>query len=174
MPSPIAHSAAGYLLGQLLPWERPQPGWGLRIAYPVLIANVADLDLIPQLLLAEPYHRTLTHGLLFTVVFSAIAAAVACRIWRRSYRELLGLTLAVYGSHLVLDILTEGRGIQLLSPFVNQFIRSPIFIFPGVHYSRGLWDLSHLLPFSFELGLSALLFWSLRRWRSRRQPINVR
>lgn len=169
MPSPIAHSISGYVLARFLPLEQPRTRergrWGMQIIYAVFVANAADFDFIPQLITGEMYHRGLTHSLIFALGFSAIAGFITSYIWKRSYKQLFLFTLILYSSHLFLDFLSEGRGIQFFSPFLDSFFKFPITIFPGIHHSRGLWDYSHLLPISFELVYSALLLLGLWYWQ---------
>lgn len=179
MPSPIAHSISGYVIAKLLPLESAKSSqakkWGGKIWYSVFVANAPDLDFIPQIVTGVAYHRGLTHSLIFMLGFSAIAAAIASYVWKISYRQILWFTLILYGSHLLLDFFTEGRGIQFFAPLSNAFFRSPVYIFPGTHYSRGLWHYSHLLPIGFELIYSALLLWGWRQLtRGRRSGVQRR
>lgn len=158
MPSPLAHAVSGYVLSKLLPLKPPMPRWKwLQLYYPVFVATAADLDFIPQLITGGSFHRGLSHSLAFAFLFSAIAALIFNRNWFRS----LSFTLIFYSSHLVLDFFSEGRGIQLFSPFTEKYFRSPLVIFPGIHHSRGLWDYSHITPMAFELVYSALLLFGL-------------
>ncbi len=169
MPSPIAHSVSGYILGQFWPLEQPRVcrlrKWYFQIFYPVFVAIFADFDFIPQLITGEKYHRGFTHSLFFALVFSVIFGLTLSYLGKYSYKQIFLFTLIIYGSHLFLDFLTEGgKGMQLFWPFIDGFFKSPIAIFPGVHHSRGLWHYSHLIPISFELIYSALLFWGVSWW----------
>lgn len=165
MPSLIAHSVSGYVLAKFLPQERHQRchKWQWRVLYPILIANAADLDFVPQIITGELYHRGITHSLVFALGLSAIAGSVANYAWKTSYKRLFWFTLVIYISHILLDCLTEGRGVQLLAPFTDSFYRLPINIFPGVHYSQGLWDIRNLLPLGFESIYAVVLFWGLQQ-----------
>ncbi|MDY6937560.1 MAG: metal-dependent hydrolase [Cyanobacteriota bacterium] len=177
MPSPIAHSVAGYLIAKSLPADRISESkiqkWSLYGFYAAFIAVFADFDFFPQLLTGKDFHRGLTHSLVFTILFSAIAAFILKRWKNFSYQKIFGLTLIFYSSHLILDLLSEGRGIRLLLPFSDRFIQSPIFIFPGLHYSRGLWHISHLIPVSFELAISALAFGVVWWWKKAKSQKNI-
>ena len=171
MPSPIAHSVSGYILAKFLPLEQPRlPGfrkWYLQIFYPVFVAIFADFDFIPQLITGEKYHRGFTHSLFFTLVFSVIVGFTLSYLWKYSYKQIFLFTLIIYGSHLFLDFFTEGgKGMELFWPFIDGFFKSPIAIFPGFHHSRGLWHYSHLIPISFELSYSVLLFGVFSWWKN--------
>ena len=169
MPSPLAHAVSGYVLAKFLPLTQPRTSrrrrWEILCLYPVFVATVADLDFIPQIITGESFHRGLTHSLIFTLGFSLILAFILRKRWQFSYQQLAWITFILYGSHLVLDFFTEGRGIPLLYPFTENFFVSSITIFPGVHHSRGLWHYSHLTWISFELVYSVLLVWIVRWWR---------
>ncbi len=164
MPSPIAHSVSGYVLGKFLPLDiiskQRSKKLYMRIFFPVFVAVAADLDFIPQLITGERYHRGLTHSLTFTIIFSAFVGFILSHLWRVSYKQVFIYTLTLYSSHLLLDFFTHGgRGIQLFAPFTDSYFQSPVTIFPGVHHSRGLLDYSHIIPIVFESVYSALLLW---------------
>ncbi|WP_088242460.1 metal-dependent hydrolase [Calothrix rhizosoleniae] len=168
MPSPIAHSVSGYILGKILPLEQRKVSihktfyWQI---YAVFVAIFADFDFIPQLITGEKYHRGLTHSLSFTLGFSAILALIVSYLWKSSYKQIFLRTFLFYISHLCLDFFSEGRGIKLFLPFIDSFFRSPVIIFPGFHYSMGLWSYSHILTLTFELVYSTLLFFVVCYWQ---------
>lgn len=168
MPSPIAHSVTGYVLTKLPPPKQLTFHWRKRwerILYPVFVANAADFDFLPQLITGEVYHRGLTHSLIFTLGFSAIAGAIASYFWQFSYRQMFLFTLILYSSHLFLDLFSPGKGMQLLLPFTDNFFKSPIAIFPAVHHSEGLWHSSHLIPIGFESIYSMILLLGLWQYK---------
>lgn len=162
MPSPIAHSVTGYVLAQLQPptssprrTQRLQRWWvGLAIG----LANVADLDFALKFLgLAE--HRGFTHSLTCAVLVSGSLALWAIWTQRRAIAaRVLGFSLLVYSSHLLLDFFTAGgRGMPLLTPFSDRLLSSPQPLFPPVHHSHGLFYWGHLEFVAFELGYAAIL-----------------
>ncbi len=94
MPSPIAHSASGYILAKILPLKQSKFSGYRRwdeILYAVFVANAADLDFIPQLITGELSHRGLTHSLIFTLGFSAIASFIISYFWQISYKQIFFL-----------------------------------------------------------------------------------
>ena len=170
MPSPIAHSVTGYAISKFFPlWGKVIPGSGksiIPVFFIIFVANAADLDFIPQLLTGQNYHHGLTHSLTFALCFSGIMGLISYFFCKPLYMRLFWLTFAVYNSHLFLDCLTIGsRGIKILWPFKESLFSLPISIFPGVHYSQGLLHCSHFIFIGFELAYSALLFWSLWKWK---------
>jgi hypothetical protein len=76
MPSPLAHSVTGYAISKLPPLGRKvtlgTPKIIVLIFYVIFVANVADLDFIPQLLIGQNYHHGLTHSLIFVLCFSGM------------------------------------------------------------------------------------------------------
>lgn len=102
----VSHAAVGYTLGAVA-FDRPKAG--------LLAGVLADADFVFRLGLSEPFvHRGITHTLLVTVLFAALAVRVAGRP--------AGLAAGVgYLSHLAIDITTP-KGIPLLYPFVGRNI----------------------------------------------------
>lgn len=171
MPSPIFHSATGYFLSKFLPskWipnsHKPPRRFDLHVAYPVFVAIAADFDFLPQIITGERVHRGITHSLIFTLGFSMIAALIGSRFWKTSYQKLFGFTLILYSSHLILDFISEGRGIKFFLPFLDQFFKSPFILFPGIHLSEGLLHPINFVTVFYELLLSAVLFKLLTTWQ---------
>ncbi len=168
MPSPIAHAVSGYALSRLFPLnslkmsQRQARNWQTFSA--IFIAIAADFDFIPQILTGEKYHRGLTHTLIFAVGLSFI---LAYGLRKFSHQPLFSWIFMLYGSHLILDLLTAGSlGIQLLWPFTDAYFKFPFVMFPAVHHSRGLFDLSHWVFVSWELGYSVLLLSGLWFWKN--------
>jgi len=170
MPSPIAHAVSGYVLSELFSLksnirnQEKRYHWHSFTA--VFIAIAADFDFLPQLLTGERFHRGLTHTLIFAVGLSLIIGLLGRWLGKFSVQKLMGWTLILYGSHLLLDIFTAGGlGVQLLSPFSEVYIQSSLPLFPPVHHSRGLFDLRHLIFVAWELGYSAIILTGLWFWK---------
>lgn len=169
MPSPIVHAVAGLVLAKVLPLEEPKSHqlrqWKLPLFYGVFVATAADLDFVPQILLGGNFHRGLSHSLLFAIVFGAISAGIASGWWKTSYRKLMIWSWVLYGSHLILDYFSAGRGIKFWLPFVDRFYKAPTTLFPGLHYSEGLWHSSHLPTLIFEFVLCAIVLGVVWGWQ---------
>ncbi len=177
MPSPIAHSVSGYALTHL-PFVKARtfrsklwPMTPLAALYGILVSNIPDLDFVPQLLTGIRFHRGPSHSLVAALLVSSLLAWIVHRYRQSghrsghqpSYRTLFTLTFGLYGSHILLDLLTSGgSGLPLLWPLSNQTFQLPFAIFPSVHHSRGLWDSSHLVFIGAELIYAACLFAGLR------------
>lgn len=178
MPSPIAHSISGYVFCKV--WlqrrnlvfsSKTANLWGF---YLVFISNLPDLDFIAQFFLDDQVHRGFTHSVTATFGVSLFAGLVGFIYWRSRWRQLWLITLLVYGLHLCLDALTAGgAGMKLLWPLSEEYYKLPFSLFPPVHHSRGLFDLSHLIFLSYELAYAILLMLGLRRlWFSQKRPRN--
>ncbi|MFQ5456671.1 MAG: metal-dependent hydrolase [Nitrospirota bacterium] len=176
MPSPIAHAVSGYAISRLLPPKQPivtgqdDNKEKIYIAYCILLANLPDFDFIPQLLTGQRYHHGFTHSLIFTIGISMTLGLLSNSILEtQGFKQSFFLTLIIYGSHLLMDFFTAGgKGMQLLWPFSDGFFISPIAIFPGVYYSKGLFHYSHLIFIGFELVYSVILLRILWFWEKRR------
>ncbi|MGI8932783.1 MAG: metal-dependent hydrolase [Phormidesmis sp.] len=174
MPSPIAHSVSGYVLTRLPIVKNIIPSrlWPITPAaalYSLFVANSPDLDFLGQLLTGLQLHRGPSHSLLAALIVSGLLAWLVHRYRpQSSYGNLFSFTFGLYGSHLLLDLFTAGgRGIPLLWPLSSQYFQSPFALFPGVHYSRGLWDNSHLIFIGAELLYSLVLLSGLQIWKAR-------
>ena len=175
MPSALAHAAPALALIPIFSGRgMPKRLWVAG----VLCAAAPDLDVL-AFSFGLPYEHPLGHrGLLHSIPFAAVMAAVVARLvatpsWPRAW---LYLFLAT-ASHGVLDAFTNGGlGVALLSPFDRTryfFPFRPIEVSPlsvGAFVSaRGLAILANelvwvWLPFAV---LGAGLAWRSRR-RSRR------
>ncbi|MGD1699547.1 metal-dependent hydrolase [Dapis sp. BLCC M229] len=179
MPSPIAHSVSGYVLAKFLPQELskyyPSSWWNWENFYPVFIAIFADFDFIPQLITGEIFHRGITHTLIFAIGLSLVFAWLISYFCKYSFKQIFLFTLVIYSSHLVLDFFTttSGSGLQLFWPLTDTYFKSAIPIFPSVHHSKGLFDVSHFIFISWELSYSVLIvsiLWLWKNFRSSKFP----
>ncbi|MEM8543952.1 MAG: metal-dependent hydrolase [Cyanobacteria bacterium P01_H01_bin.119] len=172
MPSPLAHGVTGYVIAKvarsvlqqrsrssgLLSQSACQPAASWKIAaYGVGMAIAADFDFVLQWITGEQSHRGMTHSLLFCLAVGAIAGIIGYCCDRHRTRHWMTLTLLIYGSHLVLDFVTQSRiGIPLLWPLPWRF-QSPIPLFPSVRHWEGWLHPSHLLFLSVESLYSLVL-----------------
>ena len=180
MASPVGHSLCGVLLGELL--RKPGPpaeaadGRRARAAW-IVLANLPDVDfLVGWIALGDPgaLHSGFTHSLLFCLAAAALIGAAS-----RRFAFLPGFwpTLAIVGSHLVLDsasghlLMGPGYGVMLFYPFSMDRIHSPIALFwgPKHHNFAELLGLPNFLGVLWEvLVFLPPLLLVLRRSRARR------
>jgi len=118
MPLPLAHSLAGVAVFKGLDADGTARAWK-RLLLAVVIANVADLDLIPGILAGEPnryHHVGFSHSALFALAAAVLVGALAVAAGKRwpvlgrhtsafaGTALLVGLLLL---SHVVLDALND-------------------------------------------------------------------
>jgi inner membrane protein len=139
MATPVGHSLAGYLV---FGWSDETQGphkvrWLLLY---ICLANAADLDFLPGILLGRPslYHQGVSHSLGFALVVS-LAVAGICRHWGKSFAAIFALSWTAYASHLVIDFLGSDTrppyGIPILWPLSGAYCISPVPVFWGVHHA---------------------------------------
>lgn len=168
MPSPIAHSATGLLLYRLAGPEgvRSESDRRQRLltaVYFVFVANLPDLDFIPQILTGERYHHGATHSLVFGALVAVILAAASSRLLGAAFPRLLVWSLVTLFSHLLLDLFTAGgSGIPLFWPFSGELYQSPLAFFPETHHSKGLYLRGQIVFVLFETAYAGLLLASHR------------
>lgn len=174
MPSPIAHSAAGYAIYRVWSWKRtdvrassPKLRAGL-LALVIGLSLLPDVDSILGLITGNfgRYHNNLTHSLFVGLVIAGIIGSIAAIT--RGYRFADGflLTLVCYSLHVVMDFFTYGRGVMALWPFSAERFASPIPIFYGLHWSQGVVSARHLVTLATEMVFVFFVVLTPRAWAS--------
>lgn len=143
MPLPLSHTLAGATLYTVLDEDGGAAGWR-RAALAVMLANAADLDLLPGMAIGEPnrFHRMATHAVPVVIVVAIVAGWAAWWAWRAAWplRRGLGRGAAatalmvgsLWGSHVVLDLFTADpsppRGVQAMWPLSDGWVHAyPLF-----------------------------------------------
>ena len=108
MPSPVGHSLAG-LCGFVLVQNRVAPcmrGWVLLGS--VVLANLADFDFLPGLLLGDlrTFHHQATHSLAAAAMVGLLVGGLASR-WNLNGIRCGILGGGLYLSHVALDLLVN-------------------------------------------------------------------
>ncbi len=168
MPSPFVHLVAASAFAQQAGRNGELRRWRL-LATAALFSMFPDLDAFPGLFFDDlsAYHNQATHSLLFGLVVCIAGAFVLKPIlsgWR--YRRIAILLAACYGTHLLLDWLTFGRGLMLLWPFLHTRYASPIPVFYGVRYSEGLFSFYHGITLISELAFVVFVAAGYRIYKS--------
>ena len=106
MPLPLLHAAAGYAVYHAT--KKETHDWKMAAAC-IALANAADLDFIPGILVGNPnlFHHSCTHS--FTAA-AAIGLAAAAWSWLSKKNEVLRNSLIAffaYASHVALDFLFD-------------------------------------------------------------------
>ena len=139
MATPLGHSLAGYAIYSLAAGA-PRHDRFQRSLLWLFMANVADLDFLPGILLGSPalYHHGITHSLGFTLLISLGVAAVY-RLRGKSFAGVFVLGGVAYLFHLVIDFLGHDTrppyGMPLLWPISETHFISPVPVFLGVRHA---------------------------------------
>ena len=108
MPLPIIHSYAGYSIYKLSKTEQEKDSWKMASLY-MILANVADFDVIPGLLMGSSgsFHRDEMHSLVVALGFALLVAGIGKLLKSKtSAFRLFWISLAAYFSHIFLDAFT--------------------------------------------------------------------
>lgn len=167
MPSPIAHLSVGYFLYYL--FARRIPAWQWKAARPwrfsIIVAAFFFLSMAPDLdaLVGIAtgnlgrYHNQWTHSLVACIGAALIFGVCLQMLLRDRIRYWIAAAFCCYGTHLLMDICSYGRGIMALWPLTDERFLSPVLLFVGLHWSQDLWHPMHLLTLINELLFTAIL-----------------
>ena len=134
----FTHTAAGYLAYEAVrPADRHRPA---LLGAAVLLANGADVDFLPGILIGQPgvFHRGVTHTLAAVLAVAAVAWLVGR--WRARpgwpATRAAWWAGAIYTSHLLLDfVTTDSRppfGGRFLWPLSNAYYLAPVTPLPEI------------------------------------------
>jgi inner membrane protein len=149
------------LCGYFLVRNAPVPHRrGYLLISSIIIANLADLDVVPVLLLGDvpSFHRQWTHSLVAAAGFGLLLAAFA-KV-QKADQIFFGIWGgAVYLSHIVLDMLLNDpsppHGVKLLWPFSDSYF---IFSFtPFASFTYGKPDLGILSMFFLPHNIATMV-----------------
>jgi hypothetical protein len=169
MPSPLAHSAMGYVIYRIsrqhkspqdLQYFGPIPRLLLATAG---LSILPDADAIPGLLMNNvgQFHNNVMSSLTFGVI---TAVGIGSMVWlrqRSGFKLWFGITLLCYWLHVLMDFFTIGRGVMLFWPFSLKRYVSPLKLFYGFHYSEGWFSLRHLWTLVTELGFAFIIIFAV-------------
>jgi inner membrane protein len=137
MPSPIGHSLAGLAMYQIAPRFGGLARWQVVLTY-CFVANAADLDFIPGLLLGQPnrFHHRLSHSIGAALIFVLIASLLLRWLERQPrWRDAL-ILLSLYVSHVFLDYFSKDTGapigVPMFWPLSNSYFISPFAVFTDI------------------------------------------
>lgn len=104
MSFPIVHSLAGCAVYQVS--GNKQKSWKKALFY-VFLANAADLDFLPGILVGKPllFHHTVTHSFAAALTCGLVVGLFAKILRKGGFLKASFLAIVAYGSHLVVDLL---------------------------------------------------------------------
>ena len=177
MPSPIAHSAMGYVIYRLSK-RNPRVKKSLKQLSPVPLivimcfSLIPDMDFIAGVLLGDlsRFHNNNTHSLIVGLVIALFFAILFSLRNRSAFFAWFWLILMSYEMHTVLDFFTHSsRGVMLLWPLSTMRFEAPVDLFYGVRWSDGWISVNHLWTIVSEIGfvlLIGLVFWLIEKIQS--------
>lgn len=170
MPSPIAHTSIAMALWPATARKlRGTPARGRIIILGATLVTLvaADFDILTGSIFGSgPFvdHGGPTHSFVAAAIWAmafATVLSIATRAMHWTTFWMLGFI--AYGSHIMLDAFTFGRGVRMFWPFLADRIASPLPIFAGVRHSTPASIVDHTLTIATEL-LFALLVWRVTAW----------
>ena len=189
VPLPIGHSLAAGVIYTTLDEDGTLRGWR-RLLIAVGLANAADLDLLPGMLIGDPnrFHRGASHSLITAVAVGLLVAAIAWRMRRWEWKlrgdllrgpyQTAWMVALMLGSHVLLDAFTADPsapvGQQILWPvsmawmqIYPLFERADKIVGPATagEFLRSLISMHNLRAMALEVVfVGPLLLWA-RWWR---------
>ncbi|MFQ5825238.1 MAG: metal-dependent hydrolase [bacterium] len=137
MPTTIGHSLAGVFLNETRLFT-PAKSKVICVFISLMLANLADLDFIPGILLGNPnrFHHGITHSFGAALLVGFLFATYFY-FRQNQFGAAFGFATLVYTSHVVLDYLTLDTsnpvGVPVLWPISSKYFVASIAIFSDVH-----------------------------------------
>jgi len=192
MPTPLGHSLAGWATAEAWGLQPTRRRWSslLIVAF---VANLADIDYLPGLMMGYPsaVHQQYSHSFVVAVGVGIVLGLLGWR-WHGRFTPYFLLFTSVYASHVLLDYLSrdtsEPLGLAMVWPLSSTVFKSPWPIFRDVLKSRSsasflpslfvwynlvsiLWEAVLLVPtVVLARSLRRGFFGSAAVWRHRRCP----
>ena len=164
MPLPLLHAMAGYAVYHGAKKEKPD--WKLAAGC-MVIANVADLDFIPGILVGRPdlFHHSFTHSFTMAAAFGLGLAAIAKAWKKRGFFKTFLISFLAYSTHVILDLLLDHSPMPLFWPLTPGKLTSRLAAFHLSKIHLGSFDyfvcdrflcLACLRRFTVEIALVTL------------------
>jgi hypothetical protein len=192
MPLPVAHALVGGAVCVAADRDGDKASWQ-RLGLAVLLANAADLDFLPGLLVGDPhrYHRMAAHSLGWALLVAVVAAWLVRRglagVWplRPGLPQgAVGTALMVgvlWTTHALLDSLnadyTEPIGVMIFWPVSTAWVPSLPFFYniekvagPAslTEFASSLFTLHNARALALEFAVTAPILGLALWWRRRR------
>lgn len=180
MPSPIAHTAVGYVLYKIYYADSAQPVYrrlpknGLALISVIALSLLPDLDVIPALFFGNIsyFHNNFTHSLGCGIMVAVIIGVLVQVTQGGGFKYWFIFALLSYELHVIMDYFTIGRGVMLLWPISDERYEPAIKLFYGLRRSNGLLTLDHLWTIGNEIFFVTLLL-LLNRWYTKLKALFV-
>jgi membrane-bound metal-dependent hydrolase YbcI (DUF457 family) len=164
LPSPLAHTTAGYAVYRLLrrrrsDWEPQVWRLPLILLVTLVFSILPDFDAVAGILAGDigRYHNQGTHSLVVGLLVALLFAVLLARGRMHAFKAWFPPLLLSYELHVLMDVVTLGeRGVMLLWPLSSARFDVPFTLFYGVRWSEGIFAWQHLVTLATE-ALFALL-----------------
>jgi len=169
LPSPLAHTTAGYAVYRLLRRRRsdgePQV-WRLPLILLVTLvfSILPDFDTVAGILAGDigRYHNQGTHSLVVGLLVALFFAVLLARGRMHAFKAWFPPLLLSYELHVLMDVVTLGeRGVMLLWPLSSARFDVPFTLFYGVRWSEGIFAWQHLVTLATEAVFALLVIGGL-------------
>jgi len=169
LPSPLAHTTAGYAVYRLLRRRRsdgePQV-WRLPLILLVTLvfSILPDFDAVAGILAGDigRYHNQGTHSLVVGLLVALLFAVLLARGRMHAFKAWFPPLLLSYELHVLMDVVTLGeRGVMLLWPLSSARFDVPFTLFYGVRWSEGIFAWQHLVTLATEAVFALLVIGGL-------------
>lgn len=138
MPSPIAHSIAGYVVYRATSDKGITHQTWRTVLFYIICANFPDIDFLPGFLIGEPnrFHHGISHSIGFSVLFGLPVALFLCWKKNEGFLRSFFIFFSLYFSHILLDYLADDTstpyGEPLWWPISSKYYISPFSVFTDI------------------------------------------
>lgn len=169
MPSPLAHTTAGYAVYRLLrrrrsDWEPQVWRLPLILLVTLVFSILPDFDAVAGILAGDigRYHNQGTHSLVVGLLVALLFAVLLARGRMHAFKAWFPPLLLSYELHVLMDVVTLGeRGVMLLWPLSSARFDVPFTLFYGVRWSEGIFAWQHLVTLATEAVFALLVIGGL-------------
>lgn len=169
MPSPLAHTTAGYAVYRLLrrrrsDWEPQVWRLPLILLVTLVFSILPDFDTVAGILAGDigRYHNQGTHSLVVGLLVALFFAVLLARGRMHAFKAWFPPLLLSYELHVLMDVVTLGeRGVMLLWPLSSARFDVPFTLFYGVRWSEGIFAWQHLVTLATEAVFALLVIGGL-------------
>ena len=182
MPSPIAHTAIGYIVFKLYQrgFSRKGQRWIKSVLLPLVViislSILPDFDSVAGFLMGDlgRYHNNWTHSLIVGLGVALVIGSLVWLVLHSGFSRWFILALLCYELHIMMDYFTVGRGVKAFWPVSLERFVSPVPLFYGLHWSDGWLTMRHLFTLVTEVGFVALVGIAVYLHRNRKGRILAR
>jgi membrane-bound metal-dependent hydrolase YbcI (DUF457 family) len=152
MPSPIAHTAAGYVIYYLSRSRTPETKLKGIGPLPLSLIVTTGFSLLPDIdsgfgLLTGNFgrfHNNATHSFFVGLAVALVFGLLMRWKTRSGFGFWFWLALLGYEGHVLMDSATIGRGVMAFWPLTAERFMFPVIVFYGLHWSDGWLSSRHL------------------------------